>query len=775
MVAPGDCSVDLWHLSGITWGYVTYSTDKLMNYEWGWVENHPKQLKVILSNGDIVPTTENMLSSTFNKWSAGVTGAVDVGDMIAFSLCQTGASSLSAIFYGRISDIQPSASDRTVTLIADDLFNRYDGIKSDKLIFSHYIDCAIKATVWNDTRQEWEIQGITQTPIVEPMTVVKVAVDDKLVQTGTTDSGDQIVSSGGIAQPFTAQSDIITYVLVHYNTAMSCNYTIKLVEDGGAGTPTGAVLATATTLLLNGNGWGGIWWDGFTAPRVSKGLRYWIVITANYASANVRTDAAPTYPIPAYLYYSGGAWVTVSGSTLQLKIFGGGYKDVARGSYELVDADDKIYISEMPGSAECLEDYNYIFYNRALVSYYYGTVTASNIATALTGLDKPLITDTGQAVAFSSTTWTTKTYPIYRTKGRYIGDCIRELADNFCTSISGTYYQAAVAAYNPSNSPAGTNFLKWSRRLTTSDTSYRTLSTSSATDDELRIIATGTQLRKTTKRPASVMVVGQDSFGKPIVAHRDDLMLDAGGANASFRRKSGTLVTEYITDQGINTLQQADEIAKARLDMNILDSWEGEIPISGYFPDLMDIDHTSNTYGSGKIITLNIPELGIVAQKFKVKGVILTPATTKVQLTNYDVLTENKYNQAYESAKKTESFLGPTNADIDVFVKFSSGDATPATDHYMALLSYSGAVMTSRVLCKTFVDGKRDAITYHAEFEQGDGVSTDVLGTWVFRAALYTVAPGGSAWATQMLGDYYAFPKWTTTRVIVDFTVWDGT
>ena len=63
---------------------------------------------------------------------------------------------------------------------------------------------------------------------------------------------------------------------------------------------------------------------------------------------------------------------------------------------------------------------------------------------------------------------------------------------------------------------------------------------------------------------------------------------------------------------------------------------------------------------------------------------------------------------------------------------------------------------------------------WHAEFEAGDGVTTDAVATWVAGASLYIFPAGGSVWLTGILGASYYFPKWTGTRVIVEFETWDG-
>ena len=118
-------------------------------------------------------------------------------------------------------------------------------------------------------------------------------------------------------------------------------------------------------------------------------------------------------------------------------------------------------------------------------------------------------------------------------------------------------------------------------------------------------------------------------------------------------------------------------------------------------PDLCDIDPTSNTYGSGKVINLIIPEAGITtATPFKVRAITMTPFETDIQITNDSILAANNFTAAYLSAKKSESFLAPTNADTNNFMKLTSQQSVKALSDanqlpYMELETTGNAAMPS--------------------------------------------------------------------------------
>ena len=94
----------------------------------------------------------------------------------------------------------------------------------------------------------------------------------------------------------------------------------------------------------------------------------------------------------------------------------------------------------------------------------------------------------------------------------------------------------------------------------------------------------------------------------------------------------------------------------------------------------------------------------------------------------------------------------------------------------MAVWETSGAAAmpsSQRVLCTAMYDSTRHTYIYHAEFNEGNGLSSGNT-NWVLGASLFLNLTGGTAGATSFVGASYSFPKWSGTRVIVDFACWDG-
>ena len=186
MSAPGDYQVDIWHETSGTWGVLSYSitaadVSRFMTYEWTFQENNPKGLTVTLSNGDL--GTFNLLDPTFNAWSNSVVGAVDNGDIVAFALTPQGRTDLPYIFYGIVTDVQPDITNRTLTLVCNDFLQRYEGIKSDKIVFANYRDKMLTNYALTTQAGWYALTGITDPNIALPFVSVEFAADDAQIKT----------------------------------------------------------------------------------------------------------------------------------------------------------------------------------------------------------------------------------------------------------------------------------------------------------------------------------------------------------------------------------------------------------------------------------------------------------------------------------------------------------------------------------------------------------------------------------------------------------------
>jgi hypothetical protein len=135
---------------------------------------------------------------------------------------------------------------------------------------------------------------------------------------------------------------------------------------------------------------------------------------------------------------------------------------------------------------------------------------------------------------------------------------------------------------------------------------------------------------------------------------------------------------------------------------------------------------------------------------------------------------ENRYNQAYQSAKRSETNTAPTDTDTNIFIKLFTSEWATGT-FYLELQNSAGTAIGTRMLGTAFADVSRNTVNYHAEFEAGNGTTTDVSTTYVAKVALFRNLTGGAAIETVTLGSSYYTPKWTGTRILVDFATWDGT
>ena len=779
-MTAGDASLKIWNVyDGTNLGYVQYdnssgaSTSQLMDYEYTHAENFPKQLKVTLSNGEVGST--NLLSSSF-AWSNGTDGPIDVGCYVLFQLQPTTStySAVQPIFFGTVTDVAPDASKLTLTLTCKELSQRLEGIKSNKVIFSNYRDAYIRphsTTTAGDNY--YAITGLTDTDIAAPFSDVEFASADTTIATfgGNTLAGASF-AVGALAQEWiNLDANALMGVRVYAYSGTPQTLNVALCNDSGSGYP-GTVIASGNVTINGSSALYSVMLhdaSGTGPVSITPGVTYWIKfdIGTTYSLAGICGDATNhSYTIDSLSTYSGSTWTALSSTFGSLSV----YLDLA--NYETIDWKNCVWTPSTgimiikASSAVAGQAYTSTQY-RGRVSYYYNVVSSASIATALTQLAQPLSTD----IAFTPSVYSAyaQTYPLWKVGSNFVGASIRELCDNFCVHASGwmNYYQGAVGMYNSTWSPSGSNVMKWSRRLDINDAIYMSCSNPPASDAEALIVGFS-NFRKTTKRPSSVFVVGKDTSGLPICAHRDDQELRMNSLQVLSRQ----FLTEYITDDNIQTLQQADAIARARLDLNALNVWEGEMTLSGTYPDLMDIDPTSNFYASGKTISITYPVIGLSSQAFHVKQVRVTPATTVVQLSNLDPLILNRYNTTYDSASRSQTLLAPTDTNLNVFAKFMN-TATPilGMTFTMALLRADGTPITSQISTSWTWDMKRKTVIYHAEFEAGNGVTTDALATWVNQAELYFV---GSPWVNSKLGPGYSFPKWSGTRVIVDFACWDG-
>jgi hypothetical protein len=197
--------------------------------------------------------------------------------------------------------------------------------------------------------------------------------------------------------------------------------------------------------------------------------------------------------------------------------------------------------------------------------------------------------------------------------------------------------------------------------------------------------------------------------------------------------------------------------------------------VSGVYPDLIDMGTASTSFGSGKIITLNLSPLGISALKLKVKGVTVEANQTTITLSNDDVLVNNAQRYYNAKAQRSEAFLAPVGLVDNMYIAVFIDDVADYSPGWVELRYESGGAIPG--LSKAPTKHPVPALNlnvYHVEFEAADGHSA-IGGTMVGVGMIYLRQSSGSA--TYKTYDLYVstapvrderFHKFKTNRLIVD-------
>ncbi len=753
----------------------------VMARAWPHDENNVSKLSLVLDNASLIPA-ENLLSSSCALWSSGVTGALQMGDYVRYSIYPTSTpTTKTQVFYGKIVELRPT-TDGTLQIVADDYLKKFDR-EYNKTVFANYNDMVQKSTTEGIGARS--IDNCTESGIVWPPVFVGVATTD--LETVLTGTGTYVALLSDMvdlweqAQAFVALGDGligVRYQFTSMGITTGGNITCAIQADNG-GEPSGVDLASSVfSIPLNDTINTAVQVDftnelaSHTVPLV-KGRKYWVVWRCD--AAIVGTSVGITYhdmtasnPYTDRFYSRCltplAGWFYTFPYNFNVHLDFADYAEVAPEDYYLsgttiVCNSKGVPITTVSGG------YYAGHILRGKVSYYYGTVTHKAICDAL-----------AQLMALNSGTSANQsmTLGLYNTVGKKLIDCLKDVADTWELSGSWSGYQHAFMAYES----GGSNYIGWGKRHTLSDSSSFTFSHAidSVVDDEHRIIDYTGLVNQTDLRPAGILVIGgKDVSGNPIVAAVSDKSLTASFAT---QMEDFTNI-EKVSDQNIVTQADAFNRAYAALDSYQRNAWEGTIRISGVYPNLFDLDPASAFFGSGKIITLNISPIGIVAQKFKVRGIVVHENETEVTLTNIWSAIQNRPSKTFLKTDRTEAFLATVGMEKNVYFNCFVNSSMTTTPAYMTLCDASGTELsTTRVLCVVFPSATYSGSglglqVYHAEFEEGNGTTID--GYPVNSIKLYSAATGGSLLATYTHYDAgppvrnEKFYKWRTQRLIVDF------
>lgn len=659
----GKFEVTITHGAGtITWDQ---TNSEVLSRVWEWAENKPRTVKLRLLN-DIKDPARNLLSSSCSRWSSG-TGAMDVGDTVELSLYPTGTGAKTAVFHGTISEISPKG--RVIEVTCLDRLAAYQGIGKSihKTFFGNYLDHVAKPHAIVGDR--YGITGVNYANLVMPLVRVEFLCDDQQSgyigdqRMGISWNVDNAISKW--AQPFYATQDALLGVQVFISSdgGTSNTLTVAIQRDNGNNEPDGIDMASAiwsnadvynfvpiNLLLMSGE-----------PLALSPGRKYWVVFTpSGYVGGNsmMKIDDDIT---PALRYYSAGGWQDeiISGEKLaiRMKFDTANYAEVRSSEYRYEADNGRIILNKLPSSTFSQTQ---IYANpiRGRITGYYGYsgVTTWDVMYGIIRMG-PCSPSVSSSIV--------RRIDLYRTKGRYFSDCLEELAEVREDSGLWTGSQYAIAhSYR-----SGTDYIHVSRRKRAEvDASVRTFSYGSDVGedrDEERRIRSFEPMRTIKGRACRVVVNGTDQDGDPILVVVSDESESGGGYSA----KSKIMLEISITDDTLKTPQDCAVAGWAKLDSISRDQWEGELVLSGVFPELMDLNYTSPTFGSGQIITLNDSRYGIVNQKFKVKSVKVDNNTTTVSISNFSPLINNAFEDTSATTLKNEAFLAPTDGQQQMYLR----------------------------------------------------------------------------------------------------------
>lgn len=735
-------------------------------------ENNISTLEFSLSNGSSV-AAENFLSASYAGWSGSVTGSLQLGDYVKYSLYPTKTLTKTQYFYGKVVELQPT-QDGQLKVKARDYLKKLDR-ESTKVFYEGYRDSVSKTATWADGGVV--ISGVTDADIVPPIAYVALATDDKVETIGTsTQRPSENLVTGAVAQAYMATQNAMIGLTVSLNNPDGLRTgTIKvaLQADNGLGTaPSGTDLASDTAYL---DGTSTAWNDfdiDFTASGVPFPLvlnkKYWIVfsyVSGTLLGGYVYTVLpTATYPVSSHLWKSDGTnWATQTNESISM--------DVHTVNYSEVDIDARTF-DDSANTISCLIDtvapvrtQTFVTPVRGLVSYFYGTLTSNEIADALLALNTGLASgSSANQTAVSGT---------FSTLGKKLLESLQELADQYQPSGSWAGYQLAFAHYEA----AGAHTVKFGRRMTTADSSYATFShgLDTATDDEVRIIDWSQLRLRTDLRPSSVVVIGKDSSGNPVCYTVTDRALS--GSFESRMEGFGNVLK--LVDDNLTKMADVQAMGDGSLAAYATNVWEGQIKVSGVYPDLIDLDTSSATFGSGKIITLNLSPLGISAVKLKVKGIVVEANQTTITVSNDDVMVDNAQRYYNTKSQRTEAFYAPVGLVDNMYVAVFYDGVVDWADGYMGMLDGGGNLLSgcTPTHCDKHPVSALNLNVYHAEFEADNSYSTPPKGVRYIRMgnAPNIMSLGAGDRADYNLLDPAAprrderFDKFKTSRLIVDF------
>ena len=735
-----------------TAGVITFeegSDNRIVDYSLTFEENHALELNVQLSNPNLDPD-QNILSSSCALWSGGVTDNLEEGDEIEFGIYESDGITVTRKFYGTIHQIL-NAGSRNITLKCFDKLKRLDRTRYDTIIFDRYRDrLGLNQNLVNGYYRA--ICGDAD------RSMQRVLYANGEIERNLTNSGWVLNSpymdntSEQVAQPFIAESEGLTRISINYSvssfivgpyTKPISRFKVEIhadVDDEPSGTPifttyvSPAIIESDVRINIDTR-------TGSIPLALAKDYKYWVVIYPEDDSIigwlQIKTCYKPDDYVCDYYKYTtdGSTWNTGSGdAVLDFDFYFGTYVEKTADQYIDDQTNNYLYIlgeKDKPDGISTYFNASYLIY----ANYFFMTVSSEEVFKRLIKLNTGLKEDVSSNAD--------REMYLYRSEGKTVGDCMREMLDLYEISGTDSGYQRVMGHYYS----GGVHYCKVSKRKNISDTHDVLYShpEDRSTDSEHYIIGQPKLRRSTLQKYAKVRVVGKSTNNEPVIA----VVSDEASSSSYFDKLEGSSEIMDIYDQNINNVNDAFKEAYRLMDAVQRGLWEGEITLSGkHF--LWDGEELSSTFMSGDIIKLYWKPLGISDVKFKVKSCTVGRFKTTVYVNNKDPVLYNRITNALGSMKETNSFTSPKNIvsfeNVDVFQ-----DAVIDTNTlYMGLYDQDDKLLPGmyKVECTKIESSDHSSNSYNmnvynAKFKPGNGWM-DNTGDYVKYVKLFTAQKGGS-------------------------------